>query len=97
MAYYTQDATVGTDVNRFYGDQAAHSHETGIDFSKAIKAIMKLTYGATAAIEMGHFKSSQSKKPTGGRRVVELFWRRGAWTNNVATAEADAPHVAAEE
>jgi hypothetical protein len=81
MAYYTQDSTVGTEVNRFYADQAAHSHETGVAFSKAIKAIMKLTYGKDADIEMGHFASNQSRIPTGGRRVVQLKWKNGGWVN----------------
>jgi len=81
MAYYTQDATVGTEVNRFYAEQSAHNHETGIEFSKAIKAIMKATYGQTADIELGHFASNQSKVPTGGTRVVELYWRNNGWTN----------------
>lgn len=80
--YYTQDATVGTEVNRFYGDQASHSHENGVEFSKAIKAIMKLTYGERADIRLGHFSSNASRIPTGGRRVVELRWRRNGWTNS---------------
>jgi hypothetical protein len=80
--YYTQDATVGTEVNRFYADQSAHSHETGVEFSKAIKAIMKLTYGNAADIRLGHFASNASKAPTGGKRVVQLKWKNGGWTNN---------------
>ena len=78
--YYTQDATVGKDVNRFYGDQAAHDHEAGVDFSKAITAIMKATY-KNGKIELGHFASNQSSIPTGGKRVVELKWKNNGWTN----------------
>ena len=79
--YYTQDATVGTEVNRFYADQSAHDHETGVDFSKAIKEIMKVTYGKDAKIELGKFFSSQSKIPAGGKRVVQLKWKKNGWTN----------------
>jgi hypothetical protein len=79
--YYTQDATVGKDVNRFYGDQASHDHAAAVAFSDAITAIMKATYGAKAKIELGHFASNQSKIPTGGKRVVELKWKKGGWTN----------------
>ena len=80
--YYTQDATVGTEVNRFYGTESAHNHDTGTKFGQAIKAIMKLTYGKNADIRMGHFASNQSSIPTGGRRVVQLKWKNGDWTNN---------------
>ncbi len=80
--YYTQDATVGTEVNRFYASQTAHAHETGVEFSKAIKSIMKLTYGATADIRLGHFASNASAIPTGGRRVVQLRWKNNGWTNS---------------
>ncbi|HEY0144393.1 MAG TPA: hypothetical protein VGF48_26150 [Thermoanaerobaculia bacterium] len=79
--YYTQDAKVGNDTNRFYGDQAAHAHETGVDFSKAIKEIMKVTYGKDAKIALGKFFSNQSKIPTGGTRVVQLKWKNNGWTN----------------
>ena len=79
--YYTQDATVGKEVNRFYGDQSKHDHDTGVDFSKAITAIMRVTYGATAKIELGHFASNASSIPTGGKRVVELKWKNNGWTN----------------
>jgi hypothetical protein len=79
--YYTQDATVGTEVNRFYGAQTAHNHDTGTKFGQAIKAIMKLTYGATADIRLGHFAKDQSRIPTGGRRVVQLKWKSGDWSN----------------
>lgn len=81
--YYTQDATVGTEVNRFYGEQTAHNHDTGKEFSQAIVQIMKLTYGNTARIELGHFASNQAKAPTGGRRVVQLKWKKSnGWSNN---------------
>ena len=80
--YYTQDATVGQDVNRFYANQSAHAHETGVEFSKAIKAIMKLTYGDKADIRLGHFASNASAIPTGGRRVVQLKWTKDGWSNS---------------
>jgi hypothetical protein len=81
MAYYTQDATCGADVNRFYGEQGAHNHDKANAFSPAIKEIMKATYGQQAHIELGHFASNQSTTPLGGRRVVELKWKNGSWGN----------------
>jgi hypothetical protein len=80
--YYTQDATVGADVNRFYGTESKHNHDTATQFSTAIKEILKVTYGKNADIRMGHFASNQSKIPTGGKRVVELKFKTGGWTNS---------------
>ena len=79
--YYTQDATVGKDVYRFYGDQAAHAHDTGVEFSKAITDLMQLSFPNAKKIELGHFASNQSSIPSGGKSVIELKWKKGAWTN----------------
>lgn len=79
--YYTQDATIGKDVYRFYGDQAAHAHDIGVKFSKAITDLMKLSFPKAPTIELGHFMSNQSSIPTGGKSVTELKWKKGVWTN----------------
>lgn len=80
MPYYTQDAKVGGRTFRFYGVQNAHNHNRGIEFSKAIKDLIAVSFGGTEP-ELGHFASNQSSIPTGGDQVVELKWRNNAWTN----------------
>lgn len=84
MAYLTQDATVGRDTYRFYGVQPAHhDHDVSAKFSTAVTGVMRATYGADAAIELGHFASNQSKIPSEGKGfkgVVELVYRNKNWS-----------------
>jgi hypothetical protein len=77
--YLTQDARVGTRTFRFYGVQNVHNHTKSVEFSKAIKDLIAVSFPGTTP-ELGHFAKEQSSAPS-GVDVVQLYWRNGAWTN----------------
>ena len=88
MAYLTQDATVGKETWRFYGEQPAHDHDASTKFSAAVTGVMKATYGNNADIELGHFASNQSSIPSSGKGfkgVVQLVYKNKAWSQKAAT------------
>ena len=77
--YYTQNATVGTYVYKFYGAQSKHDHDKADKFTKTVKAIMKVSFPKDEA-RLSDFVSNASSVPTGGRQVVELKWKGSDWT-----------------
>lgn len=77
--YLTQDARVGTRTFRFYAVQNTHNHTKSVEFSKAIKELLNVSFPGEK-FELGHFAKEQSSIPS-GTDVVQLFWRNNAWTN----------------
>lgn len=100
MAYLTQDATVGKETWRFYGEQPAHDHDASTKFSTAVTGVMKATYGDKAAIELGHFASNQSSIPSSGKGfkgVVELVYKNKAWAQKATKAATKSSKKAAKK
>lgn len=94
MAYLTQNATLAVEdqalANRtfkFFAVQNEHNHDKSIEFTKAIKALLKQSFHvADNQIRTSSFRSNQSSPPPPEETDrVQLYWKKigksYGWTN----------------